>query len=66
MDVKKYLKLQEEFENGRILEEDMTPEQIDGLVALYEEQIDLLEQMKEMYEKKIQYYKQGTNKKRNN
>ena len=65
MDVKKYLKLQEEFENGRILEENMTPEQIDGLVALYQEQIALLKQMKEMYVKKIQRYKQAENKNSN-
>ena len=57
---KEYLKLQEDFENGKILEEEMTEEQIKGLEALYHEQIDLLHQMKEMYEKKIKYYEEDT------
>ena len=60
---KEYLKLQEDFENGKILEEEMTEEQIDGLEALYHEQIDLLNQMKEMYAKKIKYYEEDTKKK---
>ena len=54
------MKLQEDFENGKILEEEMTEEQIKGLEALYHEQIDLLHQMKEMYEKKIKYYEEDT------
>lgn len=60
---KEYLKLQEDFENGKILEEEMTEEQIAGLEALYHEQIDLLNQMKEMYAKKIKYYEEDTKKK---
>lgn len=61
---KEYLKLQEDFENGKILEEEMTEEQIEGLEALYHEQIDLLHQMKEMYEKKIKYYEEDTKRKK--
>lgn len=64
------IRLQREFESNNISENDMTEEQIKGLHKLYDEQIELLEDMEKMYKSKIEKQKkeieekmQGLNKK---
>lgn len=49
----KLLKLQQEFSNGNISEEEMTEEDIDSLHQLYDEQILELEKSTENYKRKI-------------
>lgn len=51
------LKLQEDLEMGIVFEEDLSKQDIDALEELYNEQIGLLKEMKEMYKKKIEFYK---------
>ena len=59
----KLLKLQKDFENGKILEEDLDIDDADKLEELYDEQISLLKEMKAMYKKKLEIYKQETSSK---
>lgn len=48
----KVLKLQQNFEEGKIVEEELT-----SLENLYNGQIALLKEMKDMYKNKIEYHK---------
>ena len=58
----KVLKLQQDFESGNIMEEDLTEEEIVALESLYNEQISLLKQMKEVYQNKVDYHKESIKK----
>ncbi len=58
----KVLKLQQDFEAGNIVEEDLTDEEIAALESLYNEQISLLKQMKEVYQNKVEYHKESIKK----
>lgn len=58
----KVLKLQQDFESGVVVEEDLTEEDISALEMLYNEQISLLKQMKEVYQNKVNYHKENIQK----
>jgi len=58
----KVLRLQQEFESGNVIEEDLTEEEIYALESLYNEQISLLKQMKEVYQNKVNYHKESIKK----
>ena len=58
----KVLRLQQDFEAGNIMEEDLTEEESAALENLYNEQISLLKQMKEVYQNKVEYHKESIKK----
>ena len=58
----KVLRLQQDFEAGNIMEEDLTEEETAALENLYNEQISLLKQMKEVYQNKVEYHKESIKK----
>lgn len=53
----KVLKLQQDFEAGKIVEEELSEEELTSLENLYNGQIALLKEMKDMYKNKIEYHK---------
>lgn len=53
------LKLQENLESGAIFEEDLSKKDIEALEKLYQEQINLLKEMQEVYKKKLEYHKKN-------
>lgn len=55
----KVLKLQQDFEAGKIIEEELSEEELNALENLYNEQIALLKEMKDMYKNKIEYHKKN-------
>lgn len=55
----KVLKLQQDFEAGKIVEEELSEEELTSLENLYNEQIALLKEMKDMYKNKIEYHKKN-------
>jgi len=56
------LKLQEDLEAGNVFEEDLSQEDTEKLEELYKEQISLLKEMKEVYQKKIEFHKENIKK----
>lgn len=58
----KVLKLQQDFEAGNVMEEELTEEEISALEDLYNEQISLLKQMKEVYQNKVNCHKESIKK----
>lgn len=59
------LKLQQEFENGNIQEEDIEEADVQKLHKLYDEQIEEINKQTEMYKKKILEIKAKLNKSAN-
>jgi hypothetical protein len=58
----KLLKLQEQYRNGEVKEEDLTNEQVNALCKLYDRQIERLEKSNAMKRQKIlEYRKKITN-----
>ena len=51
------LKLQKQYESGEILENNLTPKQVEDLCALYETQIDDLKKKISNIQKQIIQYK---------
>lgn len=60
----KLLQLQRDYESGKILEEQLTEQQKEKLVLLYKEQIKTINENIEVYNKKLDYYKDEIIKKR--
>lgn len=58
----KVLKLQQDFEAGKITEEELSEQELDDLELLYNKQIALLKEMKDMYKNKIEYHKKSIQK----
>lgn len=56
------LKLQEDLETGNVFEEDLSEEDVNALEELYKEQIVLLKEIKEVYQKKIDFHKENVKK----
>jgi len=54
---RKIYKMQEDYENGKILEKDMSEKEKQELIMLYEEQIRSFEEKKKIYEKDLETYK---------
>ncbi len=53
----KLLKLQKQYRNGDVKEEDMTKEQISSLIALYDKQITNLKKSNEIRKQKLLEYR---------
>ena len=53
---KKMLKLQQDYESGKIEQKDMSEEDFDGISRLYDKQIELLNSLKETYKEEIGNY----------
>ena len=58
------LQLQRDYEDGKILEEQLTEEQKEKLILLYKQQIKTINENIEVYNKKLDYYKDEIIKKR--
>lgn len=60
MDYKeRLLKLQKDLEDGIIIEEELSDEDASALEELYNNQIELLKEMKDMYLNKLEFYKKN-------
>ena len=53
----KLLKLQKQYRNGEIKEEDLTQEQVNSLCALYDKQIEKLKKSNEIRKQKLAEYR---------
>jgi len=58
-DKERLLKLQKDLEDGIIIEEDLSNEDVNALEELYYKQIELLKEMKDMYSDKLEFYKKN-------
>ena len=58
-DKERLLKIQKDLEDGIIIEEDLSNEDVNALEELYNKQIELLKEMKDMYSDKLEFYKKN-------
>lgn len=61
-DETRLLKLQKQFDNGEITEEELTDEQVEALLELYQNQIDGLRKSNERRKKKLLQYRENMKK----